>query len=431
MAAPPAPGAVSRPRSSLLTPPTMPAHAPAAGTLRWALPLLLACTFAATLPFPHLSALRAGLVSLAALVTFVVGGWRDAPSLPLVRPALAWGAVAALSVFFATHRAESLTELRLEVAYPFLAFSTWYVLGRRANGARWLGRVLVLGTIVVVGGGIAQRLTGRPWHELGSYGDVGLVSTYLVTALPVFLLMSLRSPPHTAARIGALALATGCLVAGALTLNRMFWFAAAAEIVVFALFSVRLWDPRRRLASMLVVGTLVAGLALLQVVVASESRLALFAPGTGVWEFLADDPRGELWQFAAARIAEHPWIGAGIGKWTSREAFIAEFHDPLLMHAHNAFLNRALETGLPGLVAFTALLASVGLAYRRIARSGDADTAAIGAAGLALLAGVVVKNLTDDVLVQQNALLFWSLIAAGLGTAAARAERALGAVTRR
>lgn len=405
----------------------MPALALPAGTLRWIVPLLLACTFAATLPFQPMSALRPALISLAALVTFVVGGWRDSPSLPFVRPALAWGAVAALSVVFAQHRDESLAELRYEIVYPFLAFSTWYVLGRRANGARWLGRVLVVATVAVLARGAASAAPGRPWFDLGDWGDVGLVSTYLVTVLPVLYLVALRSPRHSPARVGALALAGACLVAGALTLNRMFWFATAAEIAVFAVFSMRLWDPRRRILWMLVVGTLVAGLALLQVLAASESRLALFAPGTGVWEFLADDPRGELWRFAVARIAEHPWIGAGIGKWTSRGAFLAQFHDPLLMHAHNAFLNRALETGLPGLAAFAALLLSVVVAFRRIARSPDADTAAIGAAGLALVAGVVVKNLTDDFFVRQNALLFWSLVAAALGAVAARAERPLRA----
>ena len=94
----------------------------------------------------------------------------------------------------------------------------------------------------------------------------------------------------------------------------------------------------------------------------------------------------------------------------------------MLMHAHNTFLNRALETGLPGLAAFILLLASVAVAFRRVARSADPGTAAIGAAGIALVAGVVLKNLTDDFFVRQNALLFWSLVGAGLGAAAAREE---------
>jgi O-antigen ligase len=207
-----------------------------------------------------------------------------------------------------------------------------------------------------------------------------------------------------------------------MTLNRTFWLAAAAEITIFALFSMRYWNSRFRAASMLAVGALVAALALFQVFTASESRIALAAPGTGVWEFLSEDPRGDLWRFATSRIAEHPWIGEGLGKWTSREAFVAHFNDPLLMHAHNTFLNRALETGLPGLLALLLLLCQVAVAFRRVARSSDPGIAAIGAAGLALVAGVVAKNLTDDFFVRQNALLFWSIVGAGLGAAAAREE---------
>ncbi len=89
------------------------------------------------------------------------------------------------------------------------------------------------------------------------------------------------------------------------------------------------------------------------------------------------------------------------------------------MHAHNTFLNRALETGLAGLAAF---VYPAGFGRHRVpARRAERrpDTAAIGAAGLALVAGVIVKNLTDDFFVRQNALLFWALVGAGLGAAAA------------
>jgi len=156
---------------------------------------------------------------------------------------------------------------------------------------------------------------------------------------------------------------------------------------------------------------------------ASQSKIAVFAPGKEIVDFIVDDPRGDLWRFAFARIAEHPWIGAGIGKWAMRDAFEAHFHDSLLLHAHNVFLNRALETGLPGVAAFVVLLASVVIAFSRLANSGDARTAAVGAAGLALVVGVVAKNMTDDFFVRHNALLFWSLTGAALGTTSAWSGR--------
>jgi len=367
-------------------------------------------------------ALRSLALGLAALFTFVAGGWREMSRLPLISGWAAWMIFALISVPFAYNQRVALSEYRYEALYTFGTWATCYTLARRNDGARWLGRVLVAATLVALALGIALFAPGQPFFDLGRYGDVGTVSTFLVTVLPLFLLLALRSKPHSAQRLAALAIAVGCLGAGFLTLNRMFWLAAAAEIMIFALFSMRYWNTRFRPALMFAVGAIVAVLALLQVFTASESRIALAAPGTGVWEFLTGDPRADLWRFATSQIALHPWIGAGLGKWSSREAFIAHFNDPLLMHAHNTFLNRTLETGLPGLAAFLLLLGSVAVAFRRVARSSDPGTAAIGAAGVALVAGVVIKNLTDDFFVRQNALLFWSLVGSGLGAAAARQE---------
>jgi O-antigen ligase len=410
-----------------------PAPAPSIRAALWTGALVFACLFVGTLPFYHLLSVRSATLGLAALLTFIAGGWREMPRLPLIAGWAAWMVMAGISVVYAQHRFMSLSEYRYEVLYTFGTWATWYTLARRRDGARWLGRVLIVVTVVALILGIAQFVPGQAWFDFGRFGDVGTVSTFLITVLPLFLLFALRSRPRSATRAGALVMAACCLGAGFMTLNRTFWLAAAVEITIFALFSMRYWDSRFRTASMLAVGALVAALALFQVFTASESRIALAAPGTGVWEFLSEDPRGDLWRFATTRIAEHPWIGAGLGKWSSREAFVAHFNDPLLMHAHNIFLNRALETGLPGLLALLLLLGQVAIAFRRVARSSDPGIAAIGAAGLALVAGVVAKNLTDDFFVRQNALLFWSLVGAGLGAAAARQEasRAELALTQR
>lgn len=388
----------------------------------FSLALAFACVFVAALPFHHLLAFRSTALGLAALLTFVAGGWREMPKLPLIAGWAAWMIFAGVSVVAARNHVLALSEYRYEVLYTFGTWATCYTLARHHNGARWLGRVLVVATLVALALGIALFVPGQPWFDLGRYGDVGTVSTFLVTVLPLFLLFALRSRPHSVTRLGALAIAAGCLGAGFLTLNRTFWLAAAAEITIFAVFSMRYWNSRFRNASMLAVGTLVVALAAVEVFTTSQSRIALAAPGTDVWEFLSDDPRGDLWHFAVSQIALHPWIGAGLGKWSSRDVFIAYFNDPLLMHAHNMFLNRALETGIPGVLALLLLLGQVALAFWRVARSADPGIAAIGAAGLALVAGVVIKNLTDDFFVRQNALLFWSLVGAGLGAAAARAD---------
>ena len=405
----------------------MPVPAPAYYRRGLSVALAFACLFVVSLPFHHLHTFRSTALGLAALATLVSGGWRELIALPLKAAWWAWIIIAGISVVFAVNPWLSLSEYRYEVLYTFGAWATCYTLARRHDGARWLSRALVVTTLVALVVGLALFAPDQRWFDLGRFGDVGTVSTFLVMVLPLFLLFALRSAPHSPERVGALIVAGACIAAGSLTLNRMFWLATAVQITLFALFSMRNGRSRYRSASMLAVGALVGALALVQVLSASESRMALAAPGTGVWEFLSSDPRGELWRFATARIAEHPWIGAGLGKWTSSEAFVVQFGDPLLMHAHNTFLNRALETGLPGLAAFVYLLGSIVVAFLRVARSDDPDTAAVGAAGLALVAGVVVKNLTDDFFVRQNALLFWALVGAGLGATAAREEARIAA----
>jgi len=82
----------------------------------------------------------------------------------------------------------------------------------------------------------------------------------------------------------------------------------------------------------------------------------------------------------------------------------------------------ALETGVAGLAAFVALLVALARRYRTLLR--EPALAPLGMLGLALLAGFVVKNLTDDFLHRHNALVFWSLNAMLLGFACARPQAA-------
>ncbi|MEO8306330.1 MAG: O-antigen ligase family protein [Betaproteobacteria bacterium] len=375
-----------------------------------------ASLFVVVLPFSHTTTLRLIALLLAASLTFVSGGWREVPRLPLLWAWAAWAFVAALSVVFARNPVESFGEFRNEVIYAFMAFATWFTLSQHREGVTWLARAVFAASVAALALGVVVFVSGSPLFDLGKYGDAGSLTTFLITVLPMLMLFALRAKPRSALRIGALALGAACLAAGALALNRTFWFAAAAEIIVFSLFSMRQWQRRNRGAYVLGGIAVITGLALVQVLSASQSKIALTAPGKEIVDFIVDDPRGDLWRFAITRIGEHPWVGAGIGKWVLRDAFEAHFHDSLLLHAHNVFLNRALETGLPGVVIFVALLASVVIAFWRLARSADARTAAVGAAGLALVVGVVAKSMTDDFFVRHNAILFWSLTGAALGT---------------
>ena len=68
-----------------------------------------------------------------------------------------------------------------------------------------------------------------------------------------------------------------------------------------------------------------------------------------------------------------------------------------------------------GLGVFVLLLAALAREHWRWVR--DPRVAPLGIVGLTLLAGFVVKNLTDDFLHRHSALLFWAMNAMLLGLA--------------
>src|SRR5262249_4216942 len=181
-------------------------------------------------------------LGLAALATFVSGGARELILLPLKAAWWIWIVVAGISVVFALNPRLSLSEYRYEVLYTFGAWATCYTLARRHDGARWLARALVATTLVALIVGLALFAPDQRWFDLGKFGDVGTVSTYLVMVLPVFLLFALRSAPRSAERTGALVVAGACIAAGSLTLNRLYALAGGADVRLFALFSIDFWS---------------------------------------------------------------------------------------------------------------------------------------------------------------------------------------------
>jgi hypothetical protein len=83
-----------------------------------------------------------------------------------------------------------------------------------------------------------------------------------------------------------------------------------------------------------------------------------------------------------------------------------------------------LQTGLVGMAAFIAFLAALAARYVRFVRSRDDSLAFVGVVGLALLAGFVAKDLTDDFLFRSNAKELWAMSSFLLGYGMRR-ERAL------
>ncbi|MGE5170737.1 MAG: O-antigen ligase family protein, partial [Rudaea sp.] len=127
------------------------------------------------------------------------------------------------------------------------------------------------------------------------------------------------------------------------------------------------------------------------------------------------DPRLVLWDRIAERLTARPLTGYGFGRRILADELTRETGNPLLAHAHNVFASQWLQTGLVGLVALVAFLAALAARYTRFVRSRDDTLAFIGVLGLALLAGFVAKDLTDDFLFRSNAKELWAMTALLLG----------------
>jgi O-antigen ligase len=127
------------------------------------------------------------------------------------------------------------------------------------------------------------------------------------------------------------------------------------------------------------------------------------------------DPRWEIWRFSIAKIAEHPLVGGGMGRYVFRKLYPEFQPDQLLhWHAHNMILNKGIQMGVPGMLSFLLLWIALGRQLLRHVRSRGAD-GGLAVAGLSIFAAVFFKNMTDDFFVRDTALMFWLVMGLLLG----------------
>jgi putative inorganic carbon (HCO3(-)) transporter len=135
--------------------------------------------------------------------------------------------------------------------------------------------------------------------------------------------------------------------------------------------------------------------------------------------------RREVWQWAIAGIKEFPFTGSGLGSFRRVVVRLYPINLPPdydIAHAHNIFFQVALDVGLPGLIAYLALLMLAGTVAWQVARQDEAlRPFALGL--LAGLAGLHIYGLTDALAPgAKPGLLFWAAL--GLLAAMRRIQQA-------
>lgn len=393
----------------------------------------VACTaFALTaiyvwvLPIGHTTALRSlAFFSLAILTAWAV--WKQ--GLRLRFPiAWAWGiyaAVALVSVLYALDPLYSLSEIKAEIGYGMLACvlgATWV---RNEISLSRLVTVLLTGNAFLTTYAVFQAtvlLRDTPPQTLGSLNSgFGTFSTYLITVFPFLVAYGIVNARSRPARGVLLALLAANLAALFYTISRAAVLAIIVEILVAGIALATYYLPRLSRRQTVAVATL--GLAVLLGLsglfgIQMAKRMPAYHQRNAA-DVVEKDPRVTvLWPAAIDNIRATPLSGGGFGRnaYKLRNPDVAKT-SPLHWHAHNVFLNKGVQMGLPGILAFVLLLGALAWTIRptSVLTRERAGTAVYMLAGLAMIAGVITKNLTDDYFVRDNALMFWLLAGALAG----------------
>jgi O-antigen ligase len=368
------------------------------------------------LPYPGTVALR--LLCLAAGFVIAIALWRESapPPLPCKLPLALWAMVSLASVLYALDPSYSLGEIKNEVGYTMMAFVAFHALTRDGADLERLLLSLAAGAAVICLWILALRLSSGLWNEGAAHGGRGSFATYCVTLLPALMLLGFWFDARWQ-RIAAVVLGALVLLTGVYSQQRAIWPVIAAQgLIVFWMLSrggVIRASARRALVAVAAI-VLVTGTALFATQV---QRLEIFGP-TAV--AVSGDSRVEQLGAIAARIIDKPLSGAGFGRQAMKQAHrdLIPSNNPLLWHAHNVLLNYGLAMGLPGIAALLLVYGCLLREYWRLARHSDRRLQLLGAAGVALVAGVLLRNQANDFFMRDMAILFWALNGALLGLGA-------------
>ncbi len=344
-----------------------------------------------------------------------------APPWSITVPLIAWFGWSALSYFWSVRADYTAGQLDREITENVLVIAVFFVASRNAETFRGYTIVALATFAVMASLAFIYEVSAEGFDPSLKHNGVGPYSTYIVLTAP--LLLTLIAPPPVGMRRRRAALALGgalliiMVAAARLTDNRMVWIALATVFATAAIASAVRWpatftrSPWRWLAP---VAALLIILAFAFADAAKE-KAESFPPNTSIEATIRSDPRIRLWHYVIDRIGDRFWQGYGFGRRIQAEELTRELDNPYLTHAHNVLASQWLQTGAVGAALFVALLGAMAAKFVRYMRGRDDVLAFLGVAGLCLLAGFVVKNLTDDFLFRSNAKEFWALLAILLG----------------
>ncbi len=282
---------------------------------------------------------------------------------------LAWESVSALRSWNTPWQWEALTEWVRWASGIGLALALGLLL-TRARRAAWV-LALIAGVLAVWGLRQAARgmnIVSGPFHDHQLYGSA------LLTLLPLSLALSVRSRTPRQGWVAQI-IVLAVVVSLAFSQTRSAWIGATVGMLVF--LWLWLWTarpPRRVLLLPVLLGLGVLG-AFAVIVETTELQKPLVLRMHTLQTFSSDTSwQGRLiaWRGARRMAAQSPWVGAGLGRYPSRQrafthvgrALSPAQRPSLSEEAHDLYLQTAAEIGWVGVGLYgLALLAVVGRGY--------------------------------------------------------------------
>lgn len=253
-------------------------------------------------------------------------------------------------------------------------------------------------------------LPGSPDSGISANQLAGALVLYLPVALALLIAcIRARRPGWALATLGAAGAIGATLV---LTQSRSGWLGSAAGLIGLAVIAG--WTMRRRsvrLAALALPVVVIAGVGIL-LTSRPELVTAFISPARETGGEITLSGRPEIWSRALYAIQDFSFTGTGLGTFRR----IVNLLYPLftispeydIAHAHNIFLQVALDLGLPGLTAY---LACLWIAFATAWNTAQHSAGVVRALALGLLAGLIalhIYGLTDAIaLGAKPGVAFW------------------------
>ncbi|CAO0823261.1 O-antigen ligase family protein [Desulfarculales bacterium] len=375
------------------------------------------------MPMEAITAVREiGLVGVTALVTlhWALSPDRRLKATPLWLPLAIYIVTALFSLYTAVDFKYTLRELRAEVLKGLLMYyaAVHFVHHERHLSQCWSALCLCAAVMAVAGFAFFATYGGSPFSPFvrasSLHSGYGAYGTYLVQVWPYLLLTPLAFSNRRWLPLWACLILVNAVIAY-FTFSRACWIAMVLELGLCILVL-----GRHRLRN-----ALIASLACLVIL-----GVLFSAPGSRhgeTWHKLWEEPQAvggtagdllALWRFSLAELKDHPFRGIGLGRHSFSKTFeeFRQKHQPLLWHAHNTFLDLALQMGVQGLVGIVAIMLTLVVVLWPHAPPARGDVAGLfGTATAVMVLGFCLRNMFDDFFVDDNSLFFWLLTGLAMG----------------